>query len=402
MREVLILHYFYDVEHFVPLMEHLKSYLYSVRSFGMLLEQQQPHFFQRLMDAVRESDIVLFWFNNLNAAQMKCLRVCFPEKLFVRYNWYDVEEDAGWYDLYVTASAKQCGAKVREGCEVVYCPAGVDTKHFRPLRREEEFDVAIFAHRIFAERERVIERVRHMGLRVALYGCAAAGEMYPELYQGEVSYDAMPEAMAKARLQLVVNAHSDDCFTDTFFKALSCGAAVVTNINKAPFYGKCIVLRDDNTLEEQLRDALAGDHAVMRARARLLAKQFDWSEFVRRLHVRIAKRLFDPVFYASTYDLSLPHASLFDYWLHYGLPNREVPFSFRITAPYTTTTNALCGRSDHFLAWYAALEQAPTIASSDEIPSHIEQQLQDVFRGGDLSALPPDAHLSDYVVQFMA
>lgn len=396
MREVLLIHYFYEVEHFVPLLMHLRSYLYSVKTFGLLLEQQEAGYFQRLMDAVRESDIVLFWFNNLNNDQMKCLRVCFPHKLFVRYNWFEDEEETKWYDLYLTANAKRC-----DGENIVYCPAGVDTNHFRPMRREEEFDVAIFAHAIFSEREKLLEKIRHMGLRVALYGCAAAGAMYPELYQGEISYDAMPEAMAKAKLQLVINKRSDDCFTDTFFKALSCGAAIITNINKAPFYGKCIVLRDDNTFEEQLREALSIDHTVMRTRARLLAKQYNWGEFVKRLHIRIAKRLFDPAFYATTYDVRLPHSALFDYWLHYGLPNREVPFSFKIT-PHTTTNRTLCGRSDHFLAWYAALEQTPSITSSDEIPPHIEKQLDDVFHGGDITALSPDAHLSDYVVRYMA
>lgn len=407
MRRVLLIHYFHDVEFFVPLLQELRALLYSVETFGLFgAREASPSYFRELMDRVRENDVVFFWTNVLTRDQMKCLRLCFPRKLFMRYTWYAIEPynhmEREYFDLYFS-STQGFGQ---------YLPPAVDARHFRPrVGVQNELDVAVYAHSIFIQRERALEALRHSGLRVGLFGSAAVGEMYPDLYRGEVSYEQMPESIASAHIVLVLNHTPYNCITDTFFKALSCGALVLTNVNKALFYGRCVVA-DESRLVEQVRELLLEDNAAVQQRARAVSRQFDWSRFVERIHVKIAEKLFDCNFYVQTFEHSFPPDTLpnavFEYWRFYGLPQREVPFVFEVPQDdrpriaHLRRDTLFANKSDEYLCWYlrAGAQEPEPPSESSEIPTHIHQSLQDVFRGAPLTALRTDPHINQHVQSF--
>lgn len=403
MRSLLIVYYFYEIEHFVPLIQQWKSLLYKVSGIGLLGSS-----FKELMDAVRSNDIVLFWVNNLPPNQLKCLRLCFPRKLFIRYNWYEPEPgnwaELEYFDLYFSSSAKLG----------LYLAPGVDCKKFAPRKEEKRYDVAVYANSIFESRERVLERLRYMGLRVGLFGGPAVGEMYPDIYAGEISYDDMPDSIAQAKLHLVINKFPNDCISDTLFKVMACGGVVVTNLNKAMLYGKCEIL-DEGRMEEQLRDLLANYDDIaprMSHKARLFAKQFDWKRFVQRIHVKIAEKLFDCVFYIRTYEHTfvedrnsdtLPGA-VFEYWRHYGLPLLEVPFSFRLPLSFDASSYRgdpfLANKSDHYIYWHLAQSSASQEEEEVVVPGDVEAALERVFCGDCPSILPSNPNLNAYVKAF--
>lgn len=407
MRKVLLVHYFYDVDFFIPLIQELRALLYSVETFGLFgAKEASTGYFRELMDKVRSNDIVFFWTNILTRDQMKCLRLCFPRKLFVRYTWYAIEPynhmEREYFDLYFS-STHGFG---------MYLPPAVDTRHFRPrVGVQKELDVAVYAHNIFIERERALETLRHTELRIGLFGNAAVGEMYPELYRGEVSYEAMPESIASAHIVLVLNCSPYNCITDTFFKALSCGALVLTNVNKAPFYGRCMVV-DESRIVEQVRELLQEDNSIMQQRARTIAKQFDWNRFVERIHVKIAEKLFDCDFYVKTFEHSFPRDTLpdavFEYWRFYGLPQLEVPFAFdvpeddRPRIAHLRRDSLFSNKSDPYLCWYlrAGTHDASTPTESTEIPQHIHQSLEAIFHGTPLTTLRTDPHINYHVQSF--
>lgn len=414
MRRLLLVHYYHDVEFFVPLLQHLRALLYRVETFGLFAARDAgPGYFRELMDRVREHDVVWFWTNFLTRDQLKCLRLCFPGKLFVRYTWYPVEPynhmEREYFDLYFSSSRGHG----------TYLPPGVDTRHFRPRAAPKEWDVACYAHTISPPRERALEALRHAGLRVALFGGPAVGEMYPDLYQGEVPYDSLPDSIAAARIVLVLNHSPGDCITDTFFKALACGALVLTNVNKAPFYGRCVIA-DEGALVEQVRALLQEDHAVTQHRARVLARQFDWAQFAERVHVKIAERLFDCEFYLQTFEHSFPPDTrpdaVFEYWRCYGLPQLEVPFRFEIPpddlpriahlraeSRRRSTHAFLAGKSDHYLCWHLRAASEPAPPSEDaEVPAHVLAGLEAVFRGAPLSSLRLDPAINAHVRAFFA
>lgn len=402
MRSLLVIHYYYEIEHFVPFVQQWKALLYNVRSVGICNTS-----FKDLMDMVRESDIVLFWVNTLPLNQLKCLRLCFPRKLFIRYTWYE-PEPANWaeseyFDLYFSSS-----------CNLgMYLPPGVDCKKFQPVPEEKKYDVVVYAHSIFGCRERVLEKLRYMGLKVGLFGGAAVGEMYPDIYAGEVFYDEMPESVAQSKIHLVLNKNPNDCITDTLFKVMACGGVVLTNLNKAMLYGKCAIL-DEARLEEQLRELLDNYDSIaplMSHKARLFAKQYDWKRFVERIHIKIAEKLFDCSFYIKTYEHSFDASpatnsfAVFEYWKYYGLPLLEVPFAFSIPSTFAISNYRgdpfLANKSDHYIYWYAM--QSSVIGDEDSeivVPSNVAEALEAVFAGACPSTLPNDVNMNAYVKAF--
>jgi hypothetical protein len=328
---------------------------------------------------IKKSDpqIILWWFLDVPGDVFEFIKASNSNRYFVIYNSDDpfnlnktIFDVCRNFDLILTPSESSIVKYRHFSCnnttdkKILYCPFGTDPEMCTPISREmittayqEEYtkyecDISIYSHNFFINKELYpkqwvysmdfLTRVRDWAVSnnkiFRIYGSHIIKEYFPDNYYGDVPYHEVNLIYNFSRINISLHGNCYGLALNQYDLSImaSGGLLFTDNLSGAEnvFTPDRVVVFSKEGYVNQISTILDNYEANpmyydrIKANARIFALNYTWSFMVENIIKEYGTKHFDGPFYSKLYGYELSEESLLQYWIIYGMRNKECCWKF--------------------------------------------------------------------------
>lgn len=339
-------------------------------------------------------DIILWWFVDVPLDCFKSIKSTNPDITYIMYNAddpinlsNDIFQKAKIFDLVVTPSRESIHKyKLYSNVKsVIHGPFGYDPSIYKKIEKVDmenyisekskfESDISMFCHNLFLDRDYfndqfiykkdlidwLVEYCNANNRTLNLYGSHHFGELYPQLYKGDIRYIDQTYLFNFSKINIVQHSNKshDQTINEYVMPILGSGGVMLVdktkNIDKAlgleTEAPSCFYLKKGNKNDETKKmffdklDEIFALHDLsmnsqtdevtlldtMKQRAVDIAKRYTWEIWVKNIIREYGILKFDAESYSKMYEIEGNTKDLIEHWCNTGVDQKLLAYSFLV------------------------------------------------------------------------
>lgn len=427
MKKILIISYYDLKEYFLSIKNEFEKYLYAVDNYPLFrfaydANDKKDNYKEHFDEYITKSkcDIILWWFIDVDGEVFTYIKNKHKNILFIMYNFDDpinfntsLLEKCKIFNMIFTSCKSNINKYIQyTGNENVFVNYfGFDDAVFYPIvehdaedRQLYECDISVYCVNLFMEEHfpnqyiplcNLINSISNFCKKnnyvFKLFGPLPIGVNFNEIYCGDVQYHDLNKLYNYSKINICTHPTKNGLWiNDHVSKILGAGGLLFIDKLKdidllLQNYNTCIHINKDNFLEEINKILKNYDKfSKIRESACEFSKKFTWKEWVKNVHVKISKYLFDPETYKSNYEINIDDDKLFDYWVNNGLVKNQICYKYDVPNNFNSenysSDNNLVNKSIKYLWLHWFLNSKETI--------YLEKQNKSSFSSDNLNVNP--------------
>jgi hypothetical protein len=353
-------HYHYDVYHF-PL------FRYAYDSHDKMVDYKE---FMSTFIKNLNPDIILWWFIDVSSNVIKYVKQNNPQCYYIMYNAddplnisHELYEKAKYFDL-VSVPCKENLLKykiISNVKSVLFLPMGYDSSLLNKTTEYEkeifQCDISMVINNLYLDKRyypnqyiyhfdlitSIVEHAKLKKYKFHLYGHPILNSYFPDNYKGELSYHKEPILFNQSKINITLHPFCNKSMSINEFvlKILGNGGLLmvdpIRDLNKFLPDNSCIYLKQ-NEYCDQIDEILTNydNYKSYKINGQQFAKNYDWKNWVTKIHIEYSRQKFDPLFYQKVYNIDElnTYNELFEYWLSTGIKNKEICYNISVPSVF--------------------------------------------------------------------
>lgn len=406
MKKLLFVVYYEVIDYLSCIKSCFEEYNFQVTHYPLFRyaydsNDKIDNYIDHMNDFIKKykPDVILWWFVDVPLDCFKSIKSTNPDITYIMYNAddpinlsNDIFQKAKIFDLVVTPNRESIHKyKLYSNVKsVIHGPFGYDSSIYKKIENVDienyvsekskfESDISMFCHNLFLDREYfndqfiykkdlidwLVEYCNTNNRTLNLYGSHHFGELYPQLYKGDIRYIDQTYLFNFSKINIVQHSNKshDQAINEYVMPILGSGGIMLVdktkNIDKilgSDIESPCCFYMENGYNDEEtkkmffdkldeifslhdlslctkigdviLDDMLNKKLSNMRQKAVYTAKKYRWKIWVKNIIREYGILKFDAESYSKMYEIEGNTKDLIEHWCTIGVDQKLLAYSF--------------------------------------------------------------------------